>query len=86
MAFCDPLFSLDEQNRRTVILENWNELELDAEADCELDDEPPAPLLDWLELLLDDWDEEPEDFCSVIIKPLIPFPPAHSKFRLPAWL
>jgi hypothetical protein len=31
---------------------------LDADAESLLDEEPEAPLLDWLELLLDDWDDE----------------------------
>jgi hypothetical protein len=46
LAFCDPDCSLDVQNRRTVILEYWNELELEALDELPLDDEPDGPLLD----------------------------------------
>lgn len=46
LAFCDPDCSLDVQNRRTVIFEYWNELELEALAELPLDDEPDGPLLD----------------------------------------
>jgi len=41
VKFCDPLCSLEEQKRRTVTFEYWNELELDEAADWLLD--PPAP-------------------------------------------
>ena len=46
LAFCDPDCSLDVQNRRTVILEYWNELELEELPELPLDDEPDGPLLD----------------------------------------
>lgn len=61
VAFCDPVCSLDEQNRRTVILEYCIELWLD-DAELSLDDEPDAPP-DWLELLPEDWLDELDD-CS----------------------
>lgn len=81
LAFCDPLASLERQKRRMVILEYWNELELD-EADDEPLDDPP---LDWLELPLLDWLEEPEDCSWLMIKPLIPLPPLHSNFTSPGF-
>jgi len=46
LAFCDPDCSLDVQNRRMVIFEYWNELELAELAELPLDDEPDGPLLD----------------------------------------
>lgn len=80
LALLEPVCSLAVQNKRTVTLEKWMELELDAEAASLLADEPDAPFCDWLELLLDDCDDELCDFSSVMIKPLIPLPPWHAKW------
>lgn len=78
LAFCEPLASLEEQNKRTVILEYSKELELEAP----FEDEPDCPLLDWLELLLADL---LADFSWVTIKPLIPLSPLHSNFESPGF-
>jgi hypothetical protein len=86
VKFCDPLFSLEAQNKRTVSFEYWKELELDEAAADEPDEEPDGPLLAWLELLLEDWLDEPDDCSWLTIKPLIPLPPAHSNFTSPALL
>jgi len=86
VAFWDPLCSLDEQKARKVNFLASKDEELEALDALSLDDEPPEPLADLLELLLDDELDELELDSSLTMKPAIPFPPAQLNLQSPGLL